>query len=101
MASKADDDDIHFKDYLQDLDKDEVHIIIRMETRRFRKPTTLVSGLPKVDGSLERVSRELKKKLATGGTAKGGVLILQGDQREGAKEILMKLGFSASNIEVQ
>ncbi len=95
------DDDVDFKDYLQDLDKDQVRIIIRVETRRFRKPTTIISGLPNERGSLEKVSHELKKKLATGGTAKDGLVILQGDHREPAKEILVKLGYSASNIEVQ
>jgi translation initiation factor 1 len=99
MASN--DDDVEFNDFLQDLDKDQVRIIIRVELRRFRKPTTLISGLPKERNSLEKVSRELKKKLATGGTAKDGLVILQGDHREAAKEILLKLGYSASNIEVQ
>jgi len=101
MPSKNDDDDVNFSDYLQDLDKDEVHIVIRVETRRFRKPTTLISGLPKKDGSLEKVSRELKRMLATGGTAKNGLVILQGDQRNLAKETLVKLGFSPTSIEVQ
>lgn len=88
-----------FEDYLQDLDKDQVRIIIRVETRRFRKPTTLISGLPK--DSLESVSHELKKKLATGGTAKDGMILLQGDHREAAKQMLLKLGYSGSNMEVQ
>ena len=88
-----------FDEYLQDLDKDQVRIIIRVETRRFRKPTTLISGLPK--DSLQNISHELKKKLATGGTAKDGLIILQGDHREAAKEMLLKLGYPGSNVEVQ
>ena len=43
----------------------------------------------------------LKKSLATGGSAKDGQVILQGDKREDAKQVLVKLGYSASNIEVQ
>jgi translation initiation factor 1 len=50
---------------------------------------------------MEKVTHELKKKLATGGSAKEGQIILQGDHREAAKELLIKLGYSASNIEVQ
>jgi translation initiation factor 1 len=86
---------------LEELDKDQVRIIIRVETRKFRKPTTLIIGLPQERGEMVRVTHELKKKLATGGSAKEGQIILQGDHREAAKELLVKLGYSASNIEVQ
>jgi translation initiation factor 1 len=86
---------------LEELDKDQVRIIIRVETRKFRKPTTLIIGLPQERGEMERVTHELKKKLATGGSAKEGQIILQGDHRVAAKELLVKLGYSASNIEVQ
>jgi translation initiation factor 1 len=94
-------EDLAFGDYLRDLDRDQVRIIIREETRRFRKPTTLISGLPTERGELQKVAHELKKSLATGGSAKDGQVILQGDKREDAKQVLVKLGYSASNIEVQ
>jgi translation initiation factor 1 len=97
----SNDDDVNFNDYLEDLDRDQVRIIIRVETRRFRKPTTLISGLPNERGELQKVSRELKKKLAAGGSAKDGLVMLQGDHREAAKENLVRLGYSADNIEVQ
>jgi len=58
-------------------------------------------GLPNERGELQRVAQELKKKLATGGTAKDGQVIIQGDKREEAKNILVKMGYSESNIEVQ
>lgn len=95
MTSKDEEPD--FDELLDELDKDQTNIIIRSETRRFSKPTTIIMGLEKVE--LERVARELKKSLATGGSAKDGIIILQGDLREAAKELLAKLGYS--NIEVQ
>lgn len=95
------DEEPSFNEFLEELDKDQVRIIIRVETRKFRKPTTLISGLPQARGELQKVSHELKKRLATGGSAKEGQIILQGDHREAAKEILVKLGYSAPNIEVQ
>ena len=103
MSSDIDKDleDVAFGDILKELDRDQVRIIIREETRRFRKPTTLIMGLPTERGELERVAQELKKKLATGGTAKDGQVILQGDKREEAKNILVKMGYAESNIEVQ
>ncbi len=103
MSSDSDKDveEIAFGDILKELDRDQVRIIIREETRRFRKPTTLIMGLPTERGELDRVAHELKKKLATGGTAKDGQVILQGDKREDAKSLLVKMGYAESNIEVQ
>lgn len=99
--SDKDIEDVAFGDILKELDRDQVRIIIREETRRFRKPTTLIMGLPNERGELQRVAQELKRKLATGGTAKDGQVIIQGDKREEAKNILVKMGYSESNIEVQ
>jgi translation initiation factor 1 len=90
-----------FDDALRELDKTEVRIVVRLETRKFRKPVTIVLGLPKGKHELEEVSRELKKKFATGGTAKEGEILLQGDHRDKVREELEKLGFQASQIEVQ
>jgi translation initiation factor 1 len=95
------DEEPDFDELLDELDKDQTRIIIRAETRRFSKPTTIIKGLTVERGELERVARELKKSLATGGSAKEGMIILQGDHRESVKELLVKLGYSSSNIEVQ
>ncbi|MDA4112323.1 MAG: hypothetical protein OK439_07260 [Thaumarchaeota archaeon] len=60
MVSSSDDsdrvEDPAFGDYLRDLDRDQVRIIIRLELRRFRKPTTLITGLP--DSEMEKVARD-------------------------------------------
>ena len=46
-----------------ELDKDNTHIIIRLETRRFKKKGTMIEGLdPKVN-NLESVAKELKKSM--------------------------------------
>ena len=89
-----------FGELLRELDHSEIHIVIREETRRFSKPTTLIQGLPSDKVELEKVTRELKKKLATGGTSKDGQIILQGDKREEAKDVLEKMGYSGDQIEV-
>jgi len=51
-----------------DLDKDSTHIVIRLETRRFRKKGTMIEGLDPKINNLENVARELKAKYACGGT---------------------------------
>ena len=65
-----------------DLDKDSSQIIIRLETRRFKKKGTMIEGLDPKINNLESVAKELKGKYACGGTAKEGYIFLQGDHRD-------------------
>ena len=83
-----------------DLDKDSSQIIIRLETRRFKKKGTMIEGLDPKINNLESVAKELKGKYACGGTAKEGYIFLQGDHRDTIKEALVKLGFSEEKIEL-
>jgi translation initiation factor 1 len=69
--------------------------------RRFRKPTTMVEGLNPKRSDLERIAHDLKSKLACGGTAKDGYILLQGDHRDGVRDSLVGMGFAESSIEVQ
>ncbi|MCP8322247.1 MAG: stress response translation initiation inhibitor YciH, partial [archaeon] len=50
---------------------------------------------------LDKIAQKLKTKLACGGTAKDGYILLQGDHRDSVKEELVRLGFDESSIEVQ
>ncbi len=83
-----------------ELAKDSTKIIIRLETRRFRKKGTMIEGLDPKLNNLESVARDLKNKYACGGTAKEGYIFLQGDHRETIKDTLIGLGFSAETIEL-
>ena len=83
-----------------DLDKDSSQIIIRLETRRFKKKGTMIEGLDPKINNLESVAKELKGKYACGGTAKEGYIFLQGDHRDTIKDALVKLGFSEEKIEL-
>ena len=80
--------------------KDSPQIIIRLETRRFKKKGTMIEGLDPKINNLESVAKELKGKYACGGTAKDGYIFLQGDHRDTIKEALVKLGFSEEKIEL-
>ena len=75
-------------------------IIVRLETRRFKKKGTMIEGLDPKLNDLERVARELKNKYACGGTAKEGYVFLQGDHRDTIKDSLVGLGFAESSIEL-
>ncbi|MEM3684348.1 MAG: translation initiation factor [Conexivisphaerales archaeon] len=85
----------------QELEKQQARIVVRLEMRRFRKPTTLVEGLDPKRIDLDNLARLMKKRFACGGSAKDGSILLQGDQRQRVKEILVTQGFDDASIEVQ
>ena len=53
-----------------ELAKDSAKIIVRLETRRFKKKGTMIEGLDPKLNDLERVARELKNKYACGNEKK-------------------------------
>jgi len=89
-----------FEDILAELDREEARVKIRMEMRRFGKPTTVIEGLKMSEKDMHQLSTKMKKGLATGGTVKDGILILQGDHRQDAAKILTQTGFSEDSIEI-
>jgi len=68
-------------------------------TRRYGKVTTIIQGISK-DADIKKILKELKHKLACGGTIKNDVIELQGNHKHKVKEILKKMGFSEEQIEV-
>jgi len=76
-------------------------IVIKMEKRKFGKPATVIEGLDPKQIDLKSTAKQLKEKLACGGTVKGSTIELQGDQRQRAKAALQELGFPAESIEVR
>ncbi len=65
---------------------------IRLERRR-GKPVTVAGTEGLAAAELKRLVKELKSRLATGGTARDGVMELQGDHRERLREVLSGRGF--------
>jgi translation initiation factor 1 len=100
LVAVSKDLDEGFQDILAELDREEARVKIRMEMRRFGKPTTVIEGVSMSEKEMHELSSKMKRALATGGTVKNGILILQGDHRESAAKILKENGFSESAIEV-
>jgi translation initiation factor 1 len=94
------DEEEGFDDIVAELDREEARVKVRMEMRRFRKPTTVIEGLKMNEKDLQELGTKMKKILATGGTVKDGIVLLQGDHRDRVVEILVKQGFSEASIEV-
>lgn len=54
---------------------------VRRELRR-GKPVTTISGLPLASDALRELAGDLKRRCGAGGSAKEGVIEIQGDHRE-------------------
>jgi translation initiation factor 1 len=68
-------------------------ITITIDKRRYGKFVTIVSGFDTKAEDMKELAKLLKKKTATGGTAKDDKIELQGDQRDRAKKVLEEMGF--------
>ena len=67
---------------------------VRRETAGRRgKAVTTVSGVPLDDDALRALAGRLKKRCGVGGSAKDGVIELQGDHREVVVELLRADGY--------
>lgn len=66
-----------------------------LETKqRAGKPMTVVTGLVVPSNTLEDLAKKLKMHCGTGGSAKDGEILIQGDQRQKVLQWLHKQGYT-------
>jgi len=80
------------------IEKEDIRLRVYATKKRFKKLVTVIEGLDK-DKLLE-TAKELKNKLACGGTVKDGLVILQGNHLAKIKNLLVGLGYSPDSITV-
>lgn len=69
---------------------------IAMERKgRGGKTATIISGFTIDDSQVAQIAATLKSKLGTGGSARGGEILIQGDRREDVARLLKEMGLKA------
>ena len=58
------------------------------------KTATIVEGFTLDDEAVADIASELKRKIGTGGSSRGGEILLQGDWRDKAATLLRAKGFT-------
>ena len=79
----------------EEIAREQQHIKIYSDKRRYGKTVTIVEGIDSSDIDLQELARVLKTKCAAGGTAKDGRIELQGEHRKKVKQTLEEMGFTA------
>ncbi len=76
-------------------------IVVKAVKRKFGSPTTVIEGIDSKSNDVKAITKQLKEKLACGGTFKDNVIELMGDHRKKVKDALVSLGFASDSIEVR
>lgn len=81
----------------EEITREGQRIRITSDRRKYGKIVTIVNGVNNVDA--EKVAKQLRKKLACGGTVRENTIELQGDHMNRIKDLLADMGFSKDQIE--
>lgn len=72
-------------------------ILCKYEKRK-GKPTTIISDYDGSDDDFKLLAKEIKSKLAVGGSFKDGEIIIQGDYRDKIMKLLQDKGFKTKRV---
>ncbi len=72
--------------------KSPLRVLIDRKGRK-GKTATIVEGFTGSDEQLQQLAKTLKQRLGTGGSARDGEILIQGERREDVAEMLRSLGY--------
>lgn len=81
--------------------KESQQIVVKVVKKKFGKQYTVVEGIDTGEIDIKDVAKTLKNKLACGGTAKEGVIELQGNHLLKVQEELVRMGFAPETISIR
>jgi translation initiation factor 1 len=81
------------KPQYEDIAFDKQVLRVWLERGRGGKESTVVKGFIGSDDSLADLAKMIKNKCAAGGSAKDGIIIVQGDHRDKVIKLLQDVGF--------
>ena len=76
----------------ESVQREPLHVIIERKGRK-GKTATIIEGFTGSDEALEELAKTLKQRLGTGGSARGGEILIQGERKNDVIAILQSLGF--------
>ena len=62
------------------------------------KPVTLIEGFEGSEEELKNISKKIKTTLGIGGSAKDGIIVIQGDNRDKIMKILQEMGYKTKRV---
>ncbi len=68
-----------------------LHVLIEKKGRG-GKTATIVEGFEISDDEVDEIARTLRKRLGTGGSARGGEILIQGDRKTDVVRMLKEMG---------
>ncbi|MDE7426759.1 MAG: translation initiation factor [Muribaculaceae bacterium] len=75
----------------QELQKEPVRVMMERKGRA-GKTATIICGFTVSESELERIASEIKRRLGTGGSARGGEILIQGNRKDDVKAALKAMG---------
>lgn len=72
--------------------KDSLRVIIDRKGRK-GKIATIIEGFTADDAEVAEIASELKRKIGTGGSSRGGEILLQGDWKDKVSVLLREMGY--------
>lgn len=70
---------------------------IILDRKRAGKTATIIAGFDDT-ADIKEIAQIIKQRLGTGGSARGGEILIQGDRRSDIAQILASLGFTSRLI---
>lgn len=72
-----------------------LHVTIEKKGRG-GKTATIIEGFEIPDEEINAIARDLRKRLGTGGSARGGEILIQGDRKADVVKMLREMGYKAN-----